>query len=208
MRSPEALTMAGDERPDTMGDILSDQRHWLRGFIAKRVTDTHAIDDILQDVFLKASENLRSLKSHGSVAAWLHRIATNAITDHYRSLRPWEELPEDLAAPEVERDYIRELATCLHPMIETMPTLYREALLLSEIEGLPQKEVARRMNISLSGAKSRVQRGRAMLREQVLDCCDVETGRNEIVGYTVRNKDRNCGLTDQIVASFLLHHRL
>ncbi len=64
--------------------------------------------------------------------------------------------------------------------------------LLSEIDGLPQQEVASRLGISLSGAKSRVQRGRRMLRQRLLDCCDIETGRGGITGYEPRGTNRKC----------------
>lgn len=175
-----------------LSDLFSEHRSRLRGYIAKRVRDNDAVDDILHDVFLKASKSLHSLKSRGSIAAWLYRIAANAIVDHYRSRRPLEELPADLVAPEPERNYVAELATCLQPLLADMPETYRTALVLSEIEGLPQKEVAARLNISLSGAKSRVQRGRDKLRQRLLKCCDIETGRGGITGYEPRGKNRDC----------------
>jgi RNA polymerase sigma-70 factor (ECF subfamily) len=68
----------------------------------------------------------------------------------------------------------RELGKCLLPMIERLPDGYREAIRLSEIDGLPLNEVARRLNLSLPGAKSRVQRGREKLRNIFLDCCHFE----------------------------------
>ena len=185
--------VGGVEMSTIISELWAEHRSRLRGYIAKRVRDAHAVDDILQQVFLKASENLQSLKSRGSVAAWLYRIAANAIADHYRSLRTWEELPDDIAAPESERDYLAELATCLKPLIFALPETYRLALLLSEIEGLPQREVADRLKISLSGAKSRVQRGREKLRRRLLDCCEIEIERGGIAGYKPRDKSRSCG---------------
>lgn len=175
-----------------MTDFWQEHRSRLRGYIAKRVHDRNAVDDILQEVFLKVNASLHSVKSHGSISAWLYRIAANTIADHYRAQKPWEELPDEVAAPEPERDYIAELATCLQPLIADLPETYRTALVLSEIEGLPQREVAEQLNISLSGAKSRVQRGREKLRQRLLDCCDIETGRGGIVGYEPR--DRKCDM--------------
>lgn len=173
-------------------DLWQEYRFRLRNYIAKRVREREAVDDILQEVFLKVNANLHTVRSHGSIPAWLFRIAANAIADHYRSHKQWEVLPDDdeLASPERERDYIAELATCLQPLITDLPETYRTALVLSEIEGLPQKEVARRLGISLSGAKSRVQRGREKLRLRLLECCDIETGRGGISGYEPR--DGNC----------------
>ena len=176
-----------------VGDLWSEYRFRLRGYIAKRVRESDAVDDILQEVFLKVHESLQTLKSRGSIAAWLYRIAANAIVDHYRSRRPWEALPVDLTAPKPERNYVAGLATaCLRPLIAEMPEIYRTALVLSEIEGLPQKEVARRLNLSLSGTKSRIQRGREDLRRRLLDCCDIETGRSGITKCEPRDKSRRC----------------
>ncbi len=178
-----------------MADFWQEHKTQLRGYIAKRVRESDAVGDILQDVFLKAHTSLHTVKSRGSIKAWLFRIAANAIVDDYRSQKSWDELPDELAAPEPERDYVAELATCLQPLIADLPKTYQLALMLSELEGLPQKEVANRLGISLSGAKSRVQRGREKLRQRLLDCCDLETGRSGIIGYGPRDKncDGSCG---------------
>ena len=175
-----------------MSDLWMEHRTRLRGYVAKRVRERDAVDDILQDVFLKAHASLHTVKSHGSLAAWLYRIAANAIADHYRRHRPSEGISAELAAPEPEIDYIAELASCLQPLIADLPEKYRVPLVLSEIEGLTQKELAVRLGLSLSGAKSRVQRGRQQLRQRLLECCDIETGRAGVLGYEVRDKRRGC----------------
>ena len=140
-------------------------------------------------------DSLKTVKSRESVAAWLFRVASNVIADHYRSQRPWEQLPEELAAPGHEPGYAAALTDCLRPLISDLPETYKAALILSELDGLPQKEVAQRLGISLSGAKSRVQRGREKLREQLLRCCDIEAGHDRVIGYERlgRHTKRRCG---------------
>jgi len=103
----------------------------------------------------------------------------SAFPEHYRTRRPSEPLPEDFEteSPEQVRRAEQELASCLQPLLATLPPEYRQALVLSELEGLPQREIARREGLSVSGAKSRVQRARRMLREAVLACCRVEVDR-------------------------------
>ncbi|MGQ0793961.1 MAG: RNA polymerase sigma factor SigZ [Deltaproteobacteria bacterium] len=155
-------------------DIWQNYRLNLRGYIAKRAP-AHAVEDILQDVFLRALENIDTLKSRESLSSWLYRVTANAVADYYRSSRPSEQLPERLPAPDVERDYAAELAACLEPLISHLPEAYRAPIALSELEGLPHREVALRLGISLSGAKSRIQRGRERLRRLLLGCCEVET---------------------------------
>ena len=156
------------------------------------MSDADAVDDILQDVYLKALTNLDTVR--GSLSAWLYRIAANAVIDHYRSRKPQAELPADLAAPAEDASAETELSRCLEPLIGDLPETYQEALILSELEGLPQKEVATRLGISLSGAKSRVQRGREKLRRRLLDCCHVEIGGGGIVDYEPRGA--GCGSCD------------
>ncbi len=92
----------------------------------------------------------------------------------------------------VSADAARELATCLGPMVARLPSPYREAVTLVDLEGIPQKEAALRAGLSLSGMKSRVQRGRQALEQLVHDCCQVDldaTGR--IMDYQLRGA--TCG---------------
>lgn len=178
----------------SISTIWSSHKTRLRGYVAKRVRDPNDVDDILQDVFLKAFENVHSLKARGSVTAWLYRITTNAISDHYRSQQPQAELPDDFHRDDSDLNPMVELAMCLQPFIDDLPDTYRDAIILSEIQGLPQKEVSAQLNISYSGTKSRVQRGREKLRQLLLDCCTIETGTNGIVSYEQRDRccDEKC----------------
>jgi RNA polymerase sigma-70 factor (ECF subfamily) len=176
---------------ETITDLWQTHRTRLRAYLARRIDDREAVDDLLQEVFLKAHQHLDGVNSSGSIAAWLFRIAGNALADYYRSRRPWEDLPEDLAAPEPAHDARAELADCLRPLIDGLPETDRLALVLSELEGLPQQAVADRLGLSLSGAKSRIQRGREKLRQRLLACCEIETGRRGIVDYAPRRPDGN-----------------
>jgi len=173
-------------------DLWEEHRSRLYNYIARRVPDHHVAEDLLQEVFLKAHLNLERVRAPGSVAAWLFRVAANAIVDYYRTRRPAEKLPEEFAARGEERDSIAELASCLRPFIDDLPEIYRIPLVLSEIEGVTQREVASRLGISVSGAKSRIQRGREKLRRSISRCCAIEIGQNGIIDYEVRNGKCGC----------------
>nr|WP_086939697.1 RNA polymerase sigma factor SigZ [Thaumasiovibrio occultus] len=177
------------------------QRHktQLRRYIQKRVNDIDMVDDILQEVYIKASTNLHQLKSRGSLKGWLYRIAHNTIMDFYRQRQPYEELPVDLIEEEADQgeQAVQELAECLRPLFEELPDKYREPLQMAELEGISQQAIADKLGLSLSGVKSRVQRGRAKFREQLLECCDIEVSRNGITGFTPRNpKQTTCKRSD------------
>jgi RNA polymerase sigma-70 factor (ECF subfamily) len=145
----------------------------LHHFIRRRVPDPHSAEDILQDVFLKIHMRINTLHQQDRVAAWIYQIARNAIADYYRAQRPLTDVPETLLAPDdfPEEDVVRELLPCVAAMVNALPDAYREALRLTEYEGLSQKQLSERLAISFSGAKSRVQRARAKIKQQLLDCC-------------------------------------
>jgi RNA polymerase sigma-70 factor (ECF subfamily) len=164
-------------------------------FVRARVGDEAAADDIVHDVLLRALGELEGPRPPVHLRGWLYRVTRNAIVDHYRARRPTEELPEEIAADPApsESPAERELARCLAPLLGTLPPSYREALNLAEVEALPQREIAGRAGLSLSGAKSRVQRARRKLREALLDCCRVEVDRlGGVVDYQRRGDCDGC----------------
>lgn len=148
----------------------------LHDFIECRVSDPMLADDILQDVFLKIHANIEHLKSKEKIRAWIYKIAANAIIDHYRTHKPVAELPETLSAFEDDscEEERNEIMTGLRSIINSLPPHYAAAVMMSEFEGLTQQEIASRLGLSLSGAKSRVQRGRSLLKERLLECCRFE----------------------------------
>jgi len=167
----------------------------LAAFIRSKIAED-AVDDLLQEVFIKIHSRIDSLKDNEKLESWLYQITRNAITDYYRTRRASEELPEWLEQPQpTEEETIRrELSSCLEPMIKELPEKYRNAIQLSEIENKTQKEVAEQEDISLSGAKSRVQRGRALLKTMLDDCCQFEINKdNQVIYYDKKPKDsKNC----------------
>ncbi|MBE2201429.1 MAG: RNA polymerase sigma factor SigZ [Anaerolinea sp.] len=164
---------------DTLETIWEEFSARLRSFILRRVSDEAAADDILQDVFMRIYTQLGSLRDMSRLESWVYQIARNAIIDHYRSRGNDNELPESVAAPEIEAEATAatSLAPSVTAFLDCLPDKYREALLLTEFNGLTQKEASAQLGISLSGAKSRVQRARELLRGLILDCCHVELDR-------------------------------
>jgi RNA polymerase sigma-70 factor, ECF subfamily len=177
--------------------------HELRGpltrFIARRMADPNDAEDVLQEVMLRVHRHGDQLTSADNVAAWVHGIARNAIIDHHRRRAARPEVPAGGAADLGEREaeplepgdseaVQRELSACLRPLIERLPDTHRQALILSDLEGITQVETARRLGISASAAKARVQRGRTALRSLLLDCCHVELDRRGgITEYRARH---------------------
>jgi RNA polymerase sigma-70 factor (ECF subfamily) len=149
-------------------------RSKLLAFIQQRVGSRELAQDILHDVFVKILGRGNSLKEPAKVTAWLYQVTRNAIIDRLRSYKPHEELPPEIAAHNEESTAESKLASFLLPMIEALPEIYHDAILLSDLEGLRLKEIAVREGVTVSAVKSRVQRGRRLLETMLRDCCTLE----------------------------------
>jgi RNA polymerase sigma-70 factor (ECF subfamily) len=167
----------------------------LHRFVLARVKDEAAAEDIVHDVLAKAYARRYTLRDHRKLGQWLYQIARNAIADHYRRRRPTEELPVGLAnqEPDTSDEAERELARCLTPFIEELPAHYRQAVILAELQGLTQREVASKLGLSVSGAKSRVQRARQILQTMLLECCRLEfDSRGGVADYEPKGDCEAC----------------
>lgn len=190
------------DRPLDLERIWADVGASIEGFVRRRVGDPHQADDVVADVMLRIHEHLGMLDDRERVTAWVFRIARNAITDHYRRnarrrevLGAEHELPDDPGADgwlDDQAATVAELASCIRPLVEALPTDYRRALELTDLDGHSQADAARIEGISLSGMKSRVQRGRRQFATLVKQCCDVTTdSRGALVDFRLR--DDGCG---------------
>ncbi len=157
----------------------------LRRFIRRRVPDDHLAEDLLQEVFVRIHRGVATLHDADRLEAWVYRIVRNVITDHFRRLDRTLELAD--ADPVDDAEDPQSQTRCrstlwLDEMIRTLPDGYRDAVRLAEIDGLPQAEVGVRLGLSVSGAKSRIQRGRALLKGALEQCCQLEfDGRGAIL---------------------------
>lgn len=144
---------------------------WVRG----RVRDDATAEDLVQTVLLRVHERQEQLNDTERLAPWVWRITRNAVIDHHRRARPNEAWDDQVAAPEDTADAeIAGLATWLAWEIDALPPVYRDALRMTELDGLTMREASEQLGLSVSVVKSRVQRGRAMLKQRLLRCCAVE----------------------------------
>lgn len=182
-------------------EIWEDLHHRLLSFIRGRVSNPQDAQDVLQEVFIRIHENVGRLNDAQSVTGWAYRITRNAIVDHYRAsakdagarirLAEAADSEEEVANVVGDDDTARrELAGCLEPLMRRLPQHYSQAIELTEMRGLTQKEAAERVGLSVPGMKARVQRGRRKLREALLDCCQVEVDRRGgVVDYEFKGGD-------------------
>jgi len=176
--------------------VMTTEKIWeefhprIKQFILKRIPDEYNAEDILQEVFLKIHARIDTLRDEEKLQGWMYQIARNVIADYYRQHKAIVALSEALLLPEepvVDDDVVKDLLPGVRTMVNSLPDEYRQALLLTEYEGLTQRELAERLGLSLSGAKSRVQRAREKLKAMLLDCCHFEFDRlGKIIDYQPR----------------------
>ncbi len=179
----------------------------LENFLRTKVGDPAVAEDLRQDVFLRLLQRLERGGSVGDVEAWLFRSARNAVIDHYRTRKATVAVPETLPDESVpEPAELEELRASFRRMISSLPEPYREAVTLVDLEGMKQQDFADRLGISLSAAKSRVQRGRDLLRGMLRECCTFGFDRRgRVIDCEPRSSARYrecCGGTGQAGGNF------
>lgn len=152
----------------------------LHGYILRRVRNTSLADDILQDVFEKITRKIRQLEEVENIQEYLYKMTRNTIADTFRKRKLiFEELAYNTSEQEEESNAEPPLnqivsSCCVRPFIQQLPEKYKEAVLATDLNNISQKELAEKLDISYSGAKSRVQRGREKLKDMLQDCCNFE----------------------------------
>ena len=134
---------------------------------------------------------MHTLRESNKIQSWLYQITRNTIIDYYRTRKKLDELPETLPVFELgpNKAVRTEIASWTLPFIKQLPEKYREVLILSEIEGTKYSLIAKQLGLSLSGVKTRVQRGRVLLREEFLNCCKFAfDSSGSVIDYTLSSK--------------------
>ncbi len=171
----------------------------LRTFVGRRVPNDVDVDDVIQEVFVRMQRGLSGLRDQDRFGPWVYRVARSAIADHRRIAAKYRVVDgdgHDQPAPEFDDDRAaeRQVATAIAPFVAALPSPYREALTLTELEGLSQKRAAELLGLSHSGMKSRVQRGRVQLKEALEACCNITLDvRRRVVGCEPRTSGDPAG---------------
>jgi RNA polymerase sigma-70 factor (ECF subfamily) len=164
------------------GELTGRYQSRIFTFIQGQVASREDAIDLTQEVFLKGHAKLGLFREDSLFYTWLYRIAMNACID-FRRRRNRSPEPFSLDGPEAEQTFQlpderlqydpermlenKELGRYLRACIQDLPEVLRLAVILHDIEGLPQKDIAKILNCPLGTVKSRIQRGRYELREKL-----------------------------------------
>lgn len=164
----------------------------LRPFIARRVAASADVDDVLQEVLLRLHRSAGGVRDDERFGPWVFQVARNAVVDHHRARSRHPVAREDATpeeadeSAEVARDHDAEalLAMSVVPFVACLPSPYREAITLTELEGRSVREAAELCGVSETAMKSRVRRGRQRLRELFEACCTIDCdARGRVVDF-------------------------
>jgi RNA polymerase sigma-70 factor (ECF subfamily) len=139
-------------------------------------------EDLTQEVFAKIGRALTTFRGESTLSTWIYQIATNAALDRLRrssaSLGDEKRLPiedivemeEDKASTE-QRVIRQDMNGCIREIIETLPQTYRSVIVLSELEGFKDAEIADILGLSLQATKIRLHRARTRLKKELKTAC-------------------------------------
>lgn len=172
---------------------LEKQQPVLRRYIRSIVRDASVADDVLQEVMCRAVRNYRELQDNARLAAWLMRIATNACIDHFRKsgtrarfLEGWAgvesaALPGTSAAHFERKMEYAEMSACVQRFLEKLPVSYQVVMILHDVEGMTNPEIADMLGTSLGTVKIRLHRARKRLRRILQDACQFQVDERGVL---------------------------
>ncbi len=163
-RTTEAALVRAAQAGDraAFGALYAQFASMIHGILLAHVSYTDA-EDLMQDVFIRAMEQLRGLREAGAFGGWLASIARRAAFDHHRRIRLLTDLPDAIAGGERPDGEAFEVLA----IIQRLPESYRETLVLRLVEGMTGPEIAERTGLTQSSVRVNLCRGMKLLREQL-----------------------------------------
>ncbi|HYG68944.1 MAG TPA: sigma-70 family RNA polymerase sigma factor, partial [Anaeromyxobacteraceae bacterium] len=183
-RDPDEVLLdraRGGDR-DALEALLARHQHRVYGFGMKMCRDAEDAKDVLQDTLLAAARNVRDFRGASSVSTWLYTIARSFCIKHRRRSKFAPEAEESLEAPAIAKAAHaladpsrapdeslagRQVQAALERAVAALDPMYREVLVLRDMEGLTAPEVAEVLGLTVEAVKSRLHRARLAVRETV-----------------------------------------
>lgn len=175
------MTEPGDLHPEGLGErailerVTAHHSKFLR-FIAARVGEPPAAEDILQSAYVRALEHGSQLRDEESVVAWFYRILRNAIIDHHRR-RSARSKAHELFGVEAPTSYDLELektvCACIGDVFGDLKTEYRKAIEHVDLAGESVESFAQLQNTTANNVSVRLHRARKAVAKKLIQICGV-----------------------------------
>ncbi len=173
-----------------INEVVQEFYDYLKSYIQGRVKDQSLAEDIVQEVMVKLIESHQKEKEIKNIKAWLFQVSRNTIYDYYKRNNLVFNESEDWNLEEEEDSELSKILVSDYviPMVQLLPDDYATPLMLSDIDKIPQKEIAKRLNLKLSAVKMRIQRARTKLGALFVECCHIEYDKQgNFIGCTIKN---------------------
>ena len=170
-------------------DLWMRSKEGLHNYLRKSTGDSNLSEELTQQVLLKVYKSCCSDKEINNVRSWLFQIARNTMIDHKRIEKRNQQLVPQ-SPDSNEASSWQDLSEFIDPLINFLPAKYAQPLIMADLEGMKQEDVAKKLDLGLSATKSRIQRARKMLKEEITTCFTIETNKDGIpIEFTLRD---NC----------------
>lgn len=183
--------MKDEQQMKTSCDVPAlwlEHQNELRNFIFNRLKDRDQTEDILQEVLMKVYKFCLSTSGVKNLRSWLFQIAHNTMIDHYRRQSKYSssEVPE--FPQEDENLAYKDATEYIKPMLGFLPEAYALPLQMADLDGIKQKEIAKRLGLTLTATKTRIQRARQLLKEEFITCCHLETdSTGNLISFSIKD---------------------
>lgn len=170
-------------------DIYYEYQPRVHKFAISFVKDAWAADDITQDTFEKVQARLDQLKDPAKLPAWIFRIAYNRCQDHFRHVQKEVKNGRTLAGQIQVQDIlpldkkleVHQMSQCVQDKIRLLPESLHSVLMMYEVMGFRQKEIADILEISLGSVKTRLHRARRKLKDILEKECSFEKDERNVL---------------------------
>ena len=156
-----------------ISSLWLEYKNGLKYYILKKVKNKDVANDLSHEVLMKIYNSCCSTIKIKNVRSWMFQIAHNTTVDYLKKQHNFTNIiPESYDND--EHTVIQEADKIIKPLMKLLPNKYAIPLQLSDIDELKQKEVAQKLNLSLTATKSRIQRARILLKEKIIECSNLE----------------------------------
>jgi len=172
----------------TFNDIFASYERPMYNYVLRMVKHPEVAEEVTQDIFVKIARNLSTFRGESKLSTWIYQIATNACRDYFKTAAykhdanthslEEQDVPEEIHADEnqrilsLEESLIKsEMTGCIREFIEGLPEEYRAALVLHDLQGMKNREIADILKCSLETVKIRLHRARKKLRTVLASNC-------------------------------------
>ena len=172
-----------------LNEVIQEFYNFLEAYILGKVNDKQIAEDIVQEVMIKLVETHQKSPQINNIKAWLFQVSRNTIFDYLKKNNIDTNIDNDWKIENIEFNESSKVIVSdyILPMIQMLPLKYAVPLKMSDIDNIPQKDIASKLDLGISATKMRIQRARTKLKELFIECCDIEYDKKGVfVSCTIK----------------------